>query len=136
MLPERHRDNGMDEQITIRVGGVGLLLTRADAASVAAQLAGAGIAAEAAGPGQPLVIGDDHPMWSLHSGGDRHAGPDWDDGDERLAQTQDRLPPLTAVFHEIRSTTLDVCCRLRIWPSFPAASCRVLASSRVPCRGT
>jgi uncharacterized protein DUF6416 len=40
-------------------------------------------------------------MWSLHSGGDRHTGPDWGDGDGRLAQTQDRLPPLTAVFHEI-----------------------------------
>jgi hypothetical protein len=91
----------MDDPITIRVGGVGFLLTRADAASVAAQLAGAGIAAEAAGPGKPLIIGDDHPMWSLHSGGDRHTGPDWGDADERLAQTQDRLPPLTAVFHKI-----------------------------------
>lgn len=91
----------MDEQITVRIGGVGLLLTQADATSVAAQLAAAGIVAEATGPGQPLVIGDDHPMWVLHSGGDRHMGPDWEDGDEHLAQTQDRLPPLTAVFHEI-----------------------------------
>ena len=90
----------MDETITIRAGGLGLLLTRADAASIAAQLAAAGIAAEAAEPGKPLIIGDDHPMWSLHSGGERHTGPDWQDGDERLAQTQDRLPPLTAVFHQ------------------------------------
>ena len=89
----------MEEPITVRVGGVGLLLTRADAASVAVQLAGAGITAEAVEPGKVLIIGDDHPMWALHSGGDRHTGPDWEDGDKRLAQTQDRLPPLTTVFH-------------------------------------
>jgi hypothetical protein len=91
----------MDETVTIRVGGVGLVLTTADAASAAAQLAAAGIAAEAAELGKPLIIGADHPMWLLHSGGDRHKGPDWQQGDERLAQTQDRLPPLTAVFHKM-----------------------------------
>jgi hypothetical protein len=91
----------MDDPITIRVGGVGLVLSRADAAQVAAQLAGAGIAAETTEPGKPLVIGDDHPMWLLHSGGDRHKGPDWLDGDERLAQTQNQLPALTAVFHTV-----------------------------------
>jgi hypothetical protein len=90
----------MDDPITIQADGVGLVLTRAVAASVAAQLAGAGIVVETAEPGKPLIIGDDHPMWSLHSGGDRHTGPDWEDGDEHLAQTQDRLPRLTAVFHK------------------------------------
>ena len=90
----------MNEPVPIQVGGVGLLLTRADAASVAAQLAAAGLSVEAAEQGNILVIGDNHPMWKLHRGADRHEGPDWQDGDERLAQTQDRLPRLTAVFHE------------------------------------
>ncbi len=62
-------------------------------------LTAVGITAGAAQPARPMIIGDDHPMWSFHSGGDRHSAPDWNDGDERLAQTQDRLPPLTAVFH-------------------------------------
>src|SRR5262245_47366128 len=95
------RRTTMDEPVTIQVGGgVGILLPRAAAASVAAQLAAAGLTVEAAEPGNILVIGDNHPMWKLHSGGDRHEVHDWQDGDERLAQTQDRLPPLTAVFHE------------------------------------
>jgi hypothetical protein len=87
----------MRDEFEIRVGGVGLLLTRADAASVAAQLAEAGIAAEA--PGRDLIMGDDHPMWSLHSGGSRHDAPDWGPGDEQLAEAQYRLPPLTGRFH-------------------------------------
>lgn len=89
----------MPEQIEIRVGGVGLLLSRGDAATVAAQLAEAGIAAGAATSGETLIIGDDHPMWSLHSGGPRHDAPDWGPGDEQLAEAQYRLPPLTAKFH-------------------------------------
>lgn len=89
----------MDERIEVRVGGIGLLLGRADAASVAAQLAEAGITAAGSPPDQALIIGDDHPMWSLHSGGPRHDAPDWGPGDERLAEAQYRLPPLTAKFH-------------------------------------
>lgn len=89
----------MPDPIEIRVGGVGLLLTRADAASVAAQLADAGIAAEAVRPDGALIIGDDHPMWALHSGGARHDAPDWEPADAQLAQAQYRLPPLTAKFH-------------------------------------
>jgi hypothetical protein len=90
---------GMPDELEIRVGGVGLLLTRADAASVAAQLAEAGIAAESVLPNGALIIGDDHPMWSLHSGGSRHDAPDWGPGDEQLAESQYRLPPLTGRFH-------------------------------------
>lgn len=89
----------MSEEIKIRAGGVGLLLSRGDAASVVAQLADAGIAAAASGADQALIIGDDHPMWSLHSGGSRHDAPDWGPGDEQLAEAQYRLPPLTAKFH-------------------------------------
>lgn len=89
----------MPEQIEVRVGGVGLLLSRGDAASVVAQLADAGIAAAASAPDQALIIGDDHPMWSLHSGGSRHDAPDWGPGDKHLAEAQYRLPPLTAKFH-------------------------------------
>ena len=89
----------MREPIEVRVGGIGLLLSRADATSVAAQLADAGIAVQESVPGQARVIGDDHPIWSLHSGGTRHDGPDWGPGDEQLAEAQYRLPPLTAKFH-------------------------------------
>jgi hypothetical protein len=89
----------MPEQIEIRIGGVGLLLSKADAASVAVQLADAGIAADSAASEKALIIGDDHPMWSLHSGGARHNAPDWSPGDEPLAEAQYRLPPLTAKFH-------------------------------------
>lgn len=88
----------MPEEIEVRVRGVGLLLTRGDAASVAAQLADAGIVAEPVSSGQVLIIGDDHPMWSLHSGGSRHDAPDWGPDDEQLAEAQYRLPPLTARF--------------------------------------
>lgn len=91
----------MSEEITIRVGGVGLLLTRADAAAVAAQLADAGIAAEVGTSAQTMIIGDDHPMWSLHSGGSRHDAPDWGPDDEQLAEAQYRLPPHTAKFHRV-----------------------------------
>lgn len=93
----------MGAEIEIRVGGVGLVLSRTDAASVAAQLAEAGIAAIAAIPGGIPVIGDDHPMWSLHSGGSRHDGPDWGPGNEdlALAQSQYRLSPQTAIFHRV-----------------------------------
>jgi hypothetical protein len=90
----------VSEQIEIRVGNVGLLLSRADAASMAAQLAEAGVAAESAVPGGTKVIGDDHPMWALHTGGARHDGPDWVAGDEALAESQYRLPRLTRVFHD------------------------------------
>ena len=45
-------------------------------------------------------IGDGDPMWDMHSGGDGHTGPDWTKDDKPLAQTQDRLPPLTATFHK------------------------------------
>lgn len=89
----------MPEEIEIRVGGIGLVLSRGDAASVAAQLADAGIAAEPMTSNQVLIIGDDHPMWSLHSGGSRHEDPDWGPDDEQLAEAQYRLPPLTARFH-------------------------------------
>lgn len=89
----------MHDQIEIRVGGVGLLFSRGDAASVVAQLAKAGIVAGAVASDDTLIIGDDHPMWSLHSGGSRHDAPDWDPADEQLAEAQYRLPPLTAKFH-------------------------------------
>jgi hypothetical protein len=90
----------MKEHIEIRVGAIGLLLTRADAASVAAQLAEEGVAADAAVAGGAKIIGDDHPMWSLHSGGARHDGPDWKSEDAHLAEAQGRLPRLTRVFHD------------------------------------
>ena len=90
----------MQEQIEIRVGAIGLLLSRADAASVAAQLAEEGLAAEAAVAGIAKIIGDDHPMWSLHSGGSRHDGTDWKSDDVHLAEAQSRLPRLTRVFHD------------------------------------
>lgn len=48
-----------------------------------------------------MIIDNDHPMWSLHSGGSRHDAPDWGPGDEHLAETQSELPPLTAVFHRV-----------------------------------
>lgn len=90
----------MGDQLEIRVGGVGLLLSKADAAAVAAQLAEVGIVAAPAISGGPMIIGDDHPMWSLHSGGPRHDGPEWGPSDGKLAQTQAQLPPLTSVFHQ------------------------------------
>lgn len=90
----------MPDEIQIRLGGIGLLLTRADAASVAAQLSEAGIvAADASVSDDALIIGDDHPMWKLHSGGPRHDAPDWGPEDDQLAETQYRLPALTAKFH-------------------------------------
>jgi hypothetical protein len=89
----------MEEQVTIQVAGVTLLLGRADAASAAAQLAQAGFSAEAALVDGPLIIGDGHPLWSMHSGGKRHEGPEWGPEDVDLAQTQDHLPPLTSIFH-------------------------------------
>ncbi len=89
----------MGEQIAIQVGGVTLLLGRADAASAAAQLAEAGFLAEVAAADGSLIIGDDHPLWSMHSGGKRHEGPEWEPGDVGLAQTQGKLPPLTSIFH-------------------------------------
>jgi hypothetical protein len=90
----------MKEQIEIRVGAIGLLLTRADAISVAAQLAEEGLAADTAVAGAAKIIGDDHPMWSLHSGGSRHDGPDWRPDDVDLAEASSRLPRLTQVFHD------------------------------------
>jgi hypothetical protein len=89
----------MAERIEVRVGGIGLSLSRAEAAALAAQLAQAGFSAEATVPDGVVIIGNDHPMWELHSGGPRHSGPDWSPGDEELAQTQTELPPLTAAFH-------------------------------------
>ena len=90
----------MTERFEVRLpGGLGLLLSRGDAVSIVAQLADLGIVADAAAPDQARIIADDHPMWSLHSGGSRHDAPDWGPGDERLAETQYRLPPLTAKFH-------------------------------------
>lgn len=90
----------MIEPITINVGGIALVMSRTHALSVMSQLADAGIGTESAQPEWPLILRDDDPMWSLHSGGDRHTGPDWTEHDQRIAQTQDRLPPLTAVFHD------------------------------------
>jgi hypothetical protein len=113
------------DEVEIRVGGVGLLLTRADAAMVARQLAEAGITEEAGAPARrrPLLslrkpaqpddtakavppepgrpISDDDPIWSIHSGeARRYEGPEWRPGDEPLARTlQDRLTRYTAAFH-------------------------------------
>lgn len=89
----------MSEQFEIRVGGVSLLVSRADATSMAMQLAKAGFVFDEAAPSGTRIIGDDHPMWGLHSGGSRHDGPDWLSGDEPLAEAQDRLPRLTRSFH-------------------------------------
>lgn len=89
------------DPVAIRVGGITLLMSRGEAAAMAAQLAEVGITAEPAVDDNVMVIGDDHPMWKLHSGGDSHNGPDWGPGDEQLAQGQYRLPPLTAVFHDV-----------------------------------
>jgi hypothetical protein len=90
----------VEEPVVVHIGGVGLVLTSGDAASLAAQLAQAGFAAETVGPDARLILGDDHPMWQLHDGLSRHDGPDWHSDDRSLAETQDRLPPLTAVFHK------------------------------------
>jgi hypothetical protein len=56
--------------------------------------------AEAAAQGGTQFLGDDHPMWSLHSGGSRDEAPDWGPRDRQLAETQNQLPPLTAKFHQ------------------------------------
>jgi hypothetical protein len=45
-----------------------------------------------------MIIGDDHPMWSLYSGGSRHESQDGGAGDEELAEAQHRLSPHTAKF--------------------------------------
>jgi hypothetical protein len=111
---------GMD-QVEIQVGDVRLLLSRAQAASVAAQLTQAGIGEEAqpprllslrkrfqpesagettlAGAGRPIA--DDDPMWSMYSGeAKRYEGPEWGPGDERLVRVlHDRLTRYTAAFH-------------------------------------
>ncbi len=35
----------------------------------------------------PVVrLDDSHPLWARHSGGAGHEGPEWDDGDEDLAE--------------------------------------------------
>jgi hypothetical protein len=86
-------------EVEIRVGGISLTMSRDEAATVAAQLAEVGITAETSMASSMMIIADDHPMWSLHSGGGRHDGPDWGPGDEQLAEGQYRLPPLTTVFH-------------------------------------
>jgi Family of unknown function (DUF6416) len=90
----------MDEEIVIKLGGLSLTMSHADAASVAAQLARAGVVAAGDVPGAVMIISDDHPMWQLHSGGERHEGPDWRPGDESLAATQSQLPRVTAMFHK------------------------------------
>jgi hypothetical protein len=90
----------VDEEIVIKLGGLSLAMSQADAASVAVQLAKAGVVAEGDVSGAVVIISDDHPMWILHSGGERHAGPDWGPGDEVLAATQSQLPRITAMFHK------------------------------------
>lgn len=93
----------MNDHITIRIGGVELRVGAADAASIAAQLASAGVMAAPVTANTPdgvMVIGDEHPMWEIHSGGSRHDGPDWGPDDRPLAESQDRLPRLTRIFHD------------------------------------
>ncbi len=118
----------MGEQFAIQVGGVTLLLDRADAASAAAQLAQAGFLAEVAPVDGPLIIGDDHPLWSMHSGGKRHEGQEWEPGDVDLAQTQDQLPPLTSIFHR---TLVDYPGQLLSVPELPRLTEGRLSSPRV-----
>jgi hypothetical protein len=86
-------------RIDITVGAIVLSLSRVDAAAIAGQLADAGILAKAPVAGRVLILDDHHKMWLHHSGGSRHSGPDWQSGDDRLAEAQYRLPPLTAKFH-------------------------------------
>jgi hypothetical protein len=115
----------MDE-IEVRVGGLRLLLSRADAMLVAEQLAEVGITPgqkrsgatnkvvtfqtldESGIFGKPSTkevgqpIADDDLLWSMHSGGTRYEGPEWQSGDEALARTlQDRLTRYTAAFHRL-----------------------------------
>ncbi len=111
----------MVDELEIRIGAVGLLLSRADAASVLTQLTELGIAEEVSAAGQlspqsetnaagedqtiPSALGrpiaDDDPMWSMYSGeARRYEGPQWGPGDESLARMlEDRLTPFTAAFH-------------------------------------
>ena len=112
-------------ELEIRVGSLGLLLSRDDAARVAAQLVKAGVTGQAgvtadcpqsieaqsrglaftpsdAIPdlGRPIL--DDDPLWSMHSGdAKRYGGPEWEPGDEPRARTlEGRLPRYTAALHQ------------------------------------
>jgi hypothetical protein len=90
----------VESLITISIGQVSITMSPADAASVAAQIAAANIGARPAGQEGVRLIGDDDLMWEHHDGGPRHREPDWTADDRPLARTQDRLPPLTAIFHK------------------------------------
>lgn len=123
----------MGEQVALQVGGVTLLLRHADAASAAAQLAQAGYSAEVASVDGPLIIGDDHPLWSMHSGGKRHEGPEWGPDDVDLAQTQAQLPPLTSIFHRTLVEHPEQLLSVRTWPGSRKGACPALESQPGPC---
>jgi hypothetical protein len=88
----------VESLITINIGQVSITMSPADAASAAAQIA-SGLEAYPTGQERFRRIKDNDEMWAHHDGGSRHREPDWTADDMPLARTQDRLPPLTAIFH-------------------------------------
>lgn len=85
---------------TIKLGpGVEIIVDDQTRRRLLVELADEPEADGAAGPVTDLP--PDHPMWGHHSGGDRHATPEYSDGDEDAARKLRRgLSPKAKVFFE------------------------------------